>query len=257
MSERRYGLEMNCFETHGLEHLSPSTCNTFAASPAAFVLEKLLGRKSPVGVAAHRGTAVEAGVACGLMGSHRSDAVREARETFSRLTALSADPNRDKENAALEGMVNSALDELEPYGPPTSTQGKIEWMIEGIPVPMIGFYDFEWANHCTLVDLKTTHYLPSKIKTPHARQVSLYYAARPGLVDARLCYATSKKCAVYLLDSPEEHLKALENIARSMMKFLSVSTDPMELAHMVAPDVDSFYFGTPEARRSVYEVWGI
>jgi len=248
---------MNCFEAHGIAHLSPSTCNTFAASPAAFVLQKLLGQKSSVGAAAHRGTAVEAGVVVGLSGGTRSDAVSEAKSTFSKLTALNADPTRDKEAAALEPMVNCALDELEPYGPPTSTQGKVEWMIEGVPVPMIGFYDFEWANHCTLVDLKTTHYLPSKIKTPHARQVALYYAARPGLVDARLCYATPKKCAVYMLETPEEHLKALENIARSMMKFLSVSKDPKELAHLVVPDVDSFYFSDPATRRAVYEVWGI
>lgn len=248
---------MNCFEAHGIAHLSPSTCNTFAASPAAFVLDKLLGRKSPVGAAAHRGTAVEAGVALGLLGGDRGDAVREAKETFGRLTALNADPSRDKEAAVLADMVERGLDELEPYGPPSTTQGKVEWMIKGIPVPMIGFYDFEWANHATLVDLKTTHYLPSKIRTPHARQVSLYYAARPGLADARLCYVTPKKSAVYTLEQPEEHLKALENIARSMMRFLSVSRDPQELAHLVVPDVDSFYFSDPATRRAVYEVWGV
>lgn len=248
---------MNCFERHGIQHLSPSSCNTFAASPAAFVLDKLLKRKSPVGPAAHRGTAVEAGVAAGLSGATRDEAVKEAQSTFSKLTALCGDPKRDKEAAALEAMVNSALDELEPYGRPTSMQGKIEWRAEGIPVPLIGFYDFEWANHGILLDLKTTHYLPSKISTPHARQVSLYYAARPGMADARLCYATPKKCAVYLLETPEEHLKALENIARSMMKFLSVSNDPMELAQLVVPDVDSFYFNDPATRRAVYEVWGV
>lgn len=248
---------MNCFEAHGIAHLSPSTCNTFAASPAAFVLQKLLGHRSSVGAAAHRGTAVEAGVAAGLSGGTRADAVSEAKSTFSKLTALLADPSRDKEAGALDAMVNQALDELEPYGPPTSMQGKVELMIEGVPVPMIGFYDFEWSNHCTLVDLKTTHYLPSKVKTPHARQVALYYAARPGLVDARLCYATPKKAAVYMLDEPEEHLKALENIARSMMKFLSVSNDPKELASLVVPDVDSFYFNDPATRRAVYTVWGI
>ena len=45
---------------------SPSSLNLFAASPAMWVLEKILGIKQPVGVPAHRGVAVEDGVVVGL-----------------------------------------------------------------------------------------------------------------------------------------------------------------------------------------------
>ena len=45
---------------------SPSALNMFAASPAMFVLERVLGLKQVVGVPAHRGVAVEDGVTAGL-----------------------------------------------------------------------------------------------------------------------------------------------------------------------------------------------
>ena len=229
----------------------------FASSPAAFVLDKVLKRKSVVGAAAHRGTAVEAGVTKGLLeGAPLVECVKEAEDTFGRLTALSGDPRRDKERGALAGMVDIGLKELLEYGAPSSTQQKVEWRIDGVPVPMIGFYDFEWSNHNVVVDLKTTHALPSKISTSHARQVAFYRAARK-LDDARICYATPKKGAVYSLENADEHVKSLENIARSIMRFLAISNDPDELAQTVVPDVDSFWFSDPAMRQYAYEVWKI
>lgn len=248
---------MNAFEKYDIKHLSPSTCNMFAASPAAFVLDKIYKRRGKVGPAAHRGTAVEAGIAKGLLeGASLAECVQEAEQTFSRLTALSGDPRRDKEGSALADMVKIGMAELAPYGAPSSTQGKVEWNIEGVPVPMIGFFDFEWADHNIIVDLKTTHALPSKISTSHARQVALYKAAR-GLQDARLCYVTGKKSAVYTLENADDHLRALESIAKRIANFISLSEDPADLVKITTPDVDSFWFNDPETRQAAFEIWGI
>ena len=131
-------------------------------------------------------------------------------------------------------MVKNAMRELRPYGPPTSMQGRVEVHIDGLFVPIIGFYDFEWSTHKIIVDLKTTHALPSQIKLAHARQVSLYSAFRNHDYDPRLAYITAKKSAVYRLESPEQHMKALERIAFSVQKLLSVSNDPREIASMLA-----------------------
>ena len=124
-------------------------------------------------------------------------------------------------------------------------------------VPMIGFYDFEWANHGILTDLKTTHALPSKISTSHARQVALYVAARGSNLDARLTYVTSKKSATYHLENVAQHVLALEKIALTIQRFLSISDDPAELAAIVVPEVDSFYFADPMARKAAFDVWGL
>jgi hypothetical protein len=171
--------------------------------------------------------------------------------------ALSSDPAAEKEEAAVPEMVKIGLKELRGYGKPTSAQGKIEYRFDSLAVPFIGYYDVEWANHNILVDLKTTHALPSKISTNHARQVSLYAAARGNAIDPRVAYITPKKSATYRVENVSEHVKALERIGLAIQRFLSISTDPMELAKHVMPDVDSFYFKDPMARQAVFEIWGV
>jgi hypothetical protein len=249
---------MNSFARYGIEHLSPSACNLFVSSPAMFVLEKVLKRRQPVGCAAHRGTAVEAGVIHGLMnGVTEKECAEVAARKFQQLTALSGDPRKEKEQTGLAGMVTMALGELAPYGAPTSTQGKISHSVDGLSVPLIGFYDMEWADKGVLVDLKTTHALPSQISTNHARQVALYGAARGGNHDIRITYATPKKVATYRVDNPREHVLALERIALTIQRFLSITNDPQELVGIVAPDVDHYFFADPLARQAAFETWSL
>jgi hypothetical protein len=248
----------NPFEVYGIQHLSSSSCNLFTNSIAMFVLEKCMKKRSQVGAAAYRGTAVEAGVVEGLLnGTSDEECAALAKAEFEKLTALSGDSRREKEAGAIGDMVKMGLAELRPYGKPTSTQGKIEYHVEGLMVPMIGFYDLEWANHGILTDLKTTHALPSKISTSHARQVALYCAARGTGLDARLTYVTSKKSATYHLENVDQHVQALGRIALTIQRFLSLSDDANELAKLVVPEVDSFYFADPMARKAAFDVWGL
>jgi len=249
----------NPFETHGIEHLSPSSCNLFTSAPAVFVLQKLLKRNTSVGAAAHRGTSVETGVAYGLTnpGATPDECATKAHEQFAQLTALNSDPRRDKEHDGLSDMVRWGLRELRPYGVPTSLQGKVSHTVEGLAVPIIGFYDFEWEDKGILVDLKTTHALPSQISGPHARQVALYAAVRGDNISPRITYCTSKKVATYQLENVREHLAALEKIALTVQRFLAISSDPMELASLVVPDTSSFYYSDPITRQAAYEVWNI
>jgi hypothetical protein len=250
---------MSPFEKYDIPHLSPSSCNTFTASPAAFILQKCLKKTNPVGPAAHRGTASESGIAYGLQNPTASvdECIAVAREEFNKLTAIMFDNNVDKERNALGDFVRMGLEELRSYGPPSSLQGHITHEVEGLAVPLIGYYDFEWEHKGVLIDLKTAHQLPSKIKMPHARQVSLYKAARGDNLSARITYTTPKKVATYELENHREHLKALETIALTIQRFLSLSDDPLELASYVVPDVDSFYFNDAATRQTVFEIWGV
>jgi len=250
---------MSPFERYGIEHLSPSSCNTFSAAPAAFILQKCMKRSNPVGPAAHRGTSVETGIAWGLQYPDASDeeCIAKTREQFNILNALSTDGRIDKEANALADMVKTGLRELRPYGVPSSMQGHVSHAVEGLSVPLIGYYDFEWAHKNVLIDLKTSHTIPSKIKLPHARQVSLYKKVRGEKLSARITYCAPKKVATYELENFEQHLSALERICLTIQKFLSISDDPLELASLVVPDVDSFYYNDPVTRQEVFEVWGV
>ncbi len=252
---------MNPFESHEIAHLSASTCNMFASSPAMFVLTKVLKRPNVVGAAAHRGTAVEDGISAGLK-DHSLDPLQcagIALDKFKMLTALSGDSRLEKERTSVPDMVKQGLQALRPYGVPSSMQGEIRYEINGLAVPFIGYYDFEWDNgqRKILIDLKTTHALHSEISNAHARQLALYHAARGGESDPQIAYVTPKKHAIYRLENPSAHVKALLQIGLSIQKFLSITKDPGELASLVVPDVDSFYFADPLTRKAAFDVWGV
>jgi len=225
---------------------------------ASFVLSYVMKQKGQVGAAAHRGSSVEFGIAHGLVnGAGVDECISEAQKEFWRLNALSGDPRSEKEKGAIPDFVRVGLAELLPYGKPSSTQGKIEYKVEDLSVPIIGYYDFVWEDRKVLIDLKTSHALPSKISNKHARQVALYIAATGGDFDGRLTYVTPKKCATYRLENIKEHVNALTKIALTIQRFLSLSQDPEVLASYVVPDRDSFYFNDVDVNQAAFKLWGI
>lgn len=236
---------------------SPSALNLFAASPAMFVVERILQRKQPVGVPAHRGVAVEDGVTKGLKDLRVNEltCVNTALAKYDTLTAMSPDPRRDQYRATIPGMVKSALAALRDYGKPTATQGFVSWQPEGLKLPIVGYFDYEWSNHGILGDLKTTEKMPSQIKVSHARQVALY--AQSDNVDARLIYVTPKRLEVYGLENVRRHRDALHNIALAVEKFLALSDDPEFFKTITVPDLDHFYWANPPARQLAYEIWKV
>lgn len=239
-----------------IKHHSPSSLNLFCASPAMYVLEKIIGIKQPVGVPAHRGVAIEDGVTCGLLNLDApiQTCVEVALKKYDTITALSPDARRQKYRETIPDMVETALAELRPYGIPSKCQGFVEWRPEGLKLPIIGYFDYEWAQHGILTDLKTTEKLPSSIKIPHARQVGLY--ASSDNMDARLTYCTPKKVATYKLENIREHRAALHQIALRVERFLSLSDDPKFFLNITVPDLESFYWGGP-ARDLAFEHWQV
>jgi hypothetical protein len=233
---------------------SPSSLNLFCASPAMFVLEKIIGRRQPVGAPAHRGTAVEDGITVGLVepGKSLDECVSVALKKYDGLSGLSLDRRRDEYRDTIPDMVKAGLEELRPYGIPSHCQGFIEWRPEGLTFPIVGYYDYHWEDHNTTVDLKTTEKLPSSIKIPHARQVALYVTTNNA--DARVTYVTPKKKATYRVENIDAHRLALHQIALRCEAFLALSDDPEFFTKITAPDFESFYWGGP-ARQVGFEIW--
>lgn len=245
---------MSGYAQHGIEHVSASSLNLFAAEPALWVMERLLRLRSPVGPAAHVGTAVEAGVEFALLNPDRLyDALPVALGRYDEL-CQDADGK-----LKIAGMLEQALKQLAAYGRPDVPEGgrqhRVEIALDGVPVPCVGYTDFVFHGHGVIVDLKTSSTLPSAIKVAHARQGAVYARAF-GNYGMRFCYATPKKSAVYQLENAADHLAALANIARRLDRFLSLSKDPQELAGVVCPDFDSFYWSDPQARANGLRVFG-
>jgi hypothetical protein len=240
-----------------LERHSPSSLNLFAASPAMWVLERVLGKRQPVGVPAHRGVAVEEGVAFGLKNptNDPQDSINVALMKYDSITALSGDPRKARYRASVEVMVLRALKELLPYGIPSATQKFVEWRPEGLKCPIVGYLDFVWDDHAILTDLKTTDRMPEQVKINHARQGALY--ATSDNMDARITYVTPTKTATYKIENIRAHREALYKIALTVERFVSLTNDPKELVGLVVPDLESFYWTNPEARQEAFNTWGI
>ena len=105
---------MNGFAHHGIDHLSPSSLNLWAAAPALWVMERLLDRRSPISAVAARGKAVEHGIHVGLTQPELAvvDCVAVAAAEFDRLMTLNPDARRDAQRKNLAGYVEHGLKEI-------------------------------------------------------------------------------------------------------------------------------------------------
>jgi hypothetical protein len=239
------------------DHHSPSSLNLFAAAPAMWVAEKILGEKRPASATMHRGTATEAGVAHGLkdLKADLPDCIKVAQGKYDALMALSPDARKQAYRSDISPMVMAGLKALRPYGEPSDAQGKVEWKPDELKFPIMGFFDFKWSHKGALVEFKTTDKMPSKIKFPHARQAAFYTSSDN--LDTRLTYVTPKKCETYQLENVREHRQALVNIALTVERFLSKSDDPQFFVDHTIPDLDSFYWNAPAARQMAYKFWRV
>lgn len=236
---------------------SPSSLNLFAASPALFVLEKIIGIRQPGSAPMYRGTAVEDGVTHGLMNPAASidECTQVAHQKYDVISALSPDKRREEYRDNIRGMVESALLELRPYGIPSQTQGFVEWRPEGLKFPVVGYFDYHWSDHNVTVDLKTGEKLPSAVKVPHARQISLYVTSNNA--DARITYVSPKKHATYGVENIDAHRKALHQMALRCEAFLALSDDAEFFKKITLPDLESFYWTHPATRQLAYEHWNV
>ena len=256
----------NIFSAHGIGHLSASSLNQWAAEPALWVMERLLGYRSITGIAAARGKAVEHGVHLGLVKPEMTvaDCAAAALAEFDREMALTVDDRRDGERANIPGYVEHALAELRQYGVPTAYQEKVEIGLEGVPVPLVGYVDWLFDQHGVIVDLKTSERLPGAISDSHGRQGAVYARAH-GNYGMRFAYTKpvagkkdGRAVTVYELGASDirRHLDALREIAIRLGRFLALSRDPRELAGLLVPDYEHFFWNNPATRANGRAVYG-
>jgi hypothetical protein len=257
---------MNGFERHGITRLSPSTLNHFAAAPAHWVMARLLHLRAPTSARAARGTAVEGGVHQGLIRPDMpiADCVAVAEAAFDRAMALTPDDRREIERANLAGYVINALTELRSYGVPSAAQHRVEMGLDDVPVPIEGYADWVFDDYGLIVDLKTTERLPASISDAHGRQGAVYAKAH-GNYGMRFAYLkpiagekNGRAAVVYEMSAEDvrRHLTALHQIALRLGRFLSLSSDARELAGLLVPDFEHFWWNHPIARSHGRNVYG-
>ena len=251
----------NPFANHNIEHLSISKINLWVNDPAKFIATYLCKMPSSVGVGAFRGTSVEFALSKYLEDITLSDTVVDEYlfSTFDK-ECIENNINAEsdtayKEKKALNNYFNQAKELYIDHGPPEFYQHKVLLNIhEDLPIPFLGFIDFVFKDdNIGIRDLKTTARMPSKISEAHSRQLALYSLAFPN--KSLWCdYVTPKQTISYKLADQDSKLKEIVKISLGLMKFLSISNDPHELASMFYPDLDSWTWNDENKQQSK-KIW--
>ena len=225
-------LSNNPFAVHGINYLSPSSINTYINDNALWVARYLFGVKSSSGASAVRGIATEAALA---------DKYEKKTFDFNYLDmhfmSLCAESGVDlgdiktaKEKKLLEGF-GKVIDENFNYDNLEAYQEKVSVQIDDLPVPIIGYIDFRFADK--IVDLKTTTRMPTRPTEAQKRQMALYSMAYPkSSVD--LFFASPKEHKIFTLKNLSVYKKQLEKVALGIQKFLSVSNDKHESFYYIS-----------------------
>jgi hypothetical protein len=245
------------FAHHKIDHLSPSSLNTYIAQPSFWILKYLYKDvfKDQVGPSAWRGHAVEAGVDMWLMTQpdkrNLEDATAAAHTRYEIDAQGEIKDDIDKERKNIEPMMWQAVSALHDKPVPDARQVEIEYWIDGIEVPVQGFIDYVWPTEC--LDLKTTLRMPSEVSGAHARQVAIYTAAKKR--PCGLLYVTPSKFSFKPCVDVDTHLKYIERQAKTIRNLLWACDSRDDAAKFFLPDWDSFYWNRDEARDAAAKIW--
>ena len=233
---------MNSFQRFGISHLSPSALNLWVSAPGLYALRYIAKIKDNGSPAMWRGTAVENGFAALLRGARLDIANAVAHQSFG---LNSKDYQEiDGDLTAEHDLITPMVAECVKWKPPcdlNATQIKVEYYFDPIPVPVIGYVDLAFEGHD--IDLKTTKAIPSTPRPEHARQVSLYRAARNRT--GGLLYVSAKRHLYHEVtdDMMNDALAELQAAALSLNNFLArcdckedaLKSLPTDYGHYAAP----------------------
>ena len=239
----------------GLRHFSHSSLDLARNDLGLWVLRYLFKVYDPGNAAMERGKAVEHGCYIGHTGSEFDDPIEEAVREFNKATALGvAGEARDRERENIPLMVQQYLDLFDGNLPTLEGfQRRIEVEVPGCPIPVIGYTDFDFED--VIVDLKTTTRLPSAISAAHRRQGAIYSRAS-GNRGVDFIYLTPRKAARYQLENSDQDWLEVCETAHRVLRFLDKFETCEEVASVVIPNFDTFYWSSPSTREKAREVFG-
>lgn len=254
---------MSALKKYGRKWVSYSEVMMFRSEPARWLMAYPMGIRGSTNANMARGNAVEKAIEYALTDefADADEAVDFAIKEFNRETALVVGKeDRDKQREDIEGYVRVGIEALSQFGVPTSTQNKLLIEHPDLPVPILGYDDFQFDKDGVKisVDLKTTKACPSSIREPHRNQGAVYATALPDH-QIKFCYVTPKKSAVYEVTHAEakELMQDFVKAVQAMEKFLSISDDVQELASFFAPSYSSFYWDDPIIRSEAKRIFGV
>jgi hypothetical protein len=245
-------MENNPFKVHGIEHLSPSSINTWIQDPCYWILTYLFNKRSKTNVSALRGIALEKYYADFLTKKIKYMKDSELKNQFDQLLVENHIDLSEgvKEQSNLIRMLNNLASGFEDKDP-LSYQEKIEVFFEDCPIPIMGYIDFVFKDK--IVDLKTTTRMPSIQSEANNRQLTIYGMAHPNK-SLELFYVSQTKTAQFKVVDTKYYQSQIYYTILGLMKFLSISSDRYELASFYTPNFDDWKWSA-EMKNEATKIW--
>lgn len=275
------------FEKYNIEHLSASSINQFVHDPSFWVF-KVMGRNglvefdNAVGLSAHVGTAVHRALQNNLDGHvYDNPAPYELRELLkyewlkdkkqieenNKSTFKANDCGFDEKQIALAErnsgrMWDNAFTYYEStyLTEPLAIERKIEAFLGDVPIPFVGYLDFEYKNHVR--DLKTGGRRVNKPSNDHQRQAAIYREVTGKTVF--FDYVTPTESSPHQeiemsVCEPYHNVPYIDHvlqIAKQMETYLSFSNDIFEVFAQKLPYFDHNYLWSEANKKAASQLLG-
>ena len=250
----------NVFEAHNIGHLSASSINTWVNDPALWVAQYLCKMQSKAGPAAWRGIATEHAMHKRIS---NPDMPYKAIEEmlYGKFDEFHLDSSNfisekvAKERHGLINYYNSGMELYKTFGDAVSYQEKVVIDFDDLAVPFVGYIDFIYPNQ--IRDTKTVARMPSGFTEGASRQLAIYAQKYPDY-EVWVDYITPKEARSYKLSKGAILLRKNEvlKIAFGIQKFLSISSDPLELASIFYPNYDSWMWSS-DMKNKATQIWSL
>jgi len=263
----------------GIYHFSPSQLNRPLANWMFdyVFLSKEKRREIIVGENAAFGTAVHEVIQASVChGQDINEAIENSLTGYDFHPANASQDKRDKFRELIPEAANVGIDLLSPMFSGAQEERKIELMLDGVLVPIMGYVDLFKEDQLAEIKTKaprqgmvkkdgtrswTKAALPKEPQWEHILQAAVYWKATGA--KPNIAYVSSVEGIIYNADNCDKMSEdvlnyAIEEIRRKAItrqNLLSVSTDPKVLAGLMEPDFSHPFYWSHQFVNDAKELW--
>jgi hypothetical protein len=273
-------IDKKIFEKFNLLPFSPSRLNSFKNFPCGFVLRYIYEYDFPANEKMIRGSAIEHGIhyylsnqqeEAELVNNINQSLYEEAKRTMFNYyddgTKFVLDQDKaEKERSMLEPSFNIALncllDDNITFKSSEYITSQMEVTTEILGVPFRGYVDFVFESEqlVTVIDLKSKSRLQknrSDILQQAIYKKALREKYKDKAVDVSMLMVTPKKYEIVDILNTEKEMKEIEMSLISLANMMKICKTKDNVASLITPNLDDWYWSDKDKVLAREEIWGI
>ena len=273
-------IDKKIFEKFNLLPFSPSRLNSFKNFPCGFVLRYIYEYDFPANEKMVRGSAIEHGIhyylsnqneKAELVNNINQSLYEEAKRTMFNYyddgTKFVLDQDKaEKERSMLEPSFNIALncllDDNITFKSSEFVTSQMEVTTEILGVPFRGYVDFVFESEqlVTVIDLKSKSRLQknrSDILQQAIYKKALREKYKDKAVDVSMLIVTPKKYEIVDILNTEKEVKEIEMSLISLANMMKICKTKDNVASLITPNLDDWYWSDKDKVLAREEIWGI